>query len=1036
MINKRIKYIGLILLIFITSNILLYSQFGKNKVQYQHFNWKYIESKHFDVYFHDDAQYLAEFAAITAEQALQSIEDLLKFRITKRQNIIIYNTHNQFQQTNIIWQFMPEGVGGVTEMLKNRVVLPFQGNYQQFKHTIHHELVHSVLNDMFYGGTFQTAVSTGSIKKDIPLWMNEGLAEFESIGGYDTHTDMFMRDVSLSENLKGLDYLNGYFAYRGGQAFYWYVAKNYGKERIRELLNKLAIYGDVNNAFKNTFRISFEDFSEKWNEDMKKFYWPDIEKFSSPKDFAQRLTDHRKENTYYNTSPSISPDGKKIAYISDKGGTYSVFIMDVDNKEKSPQKLVSSFRQQDFEDLNLLTPGISWNPKGTQLAISAKAGGEDAIFIVDVEDGDYKKLKFGLQSITSVSWSPNGQYLAFIGSSNSGSDIFLYNLNSKTLVKLTDDVFSDYIPTWSPDSKKIYFVSDRGDNTNGDFRPETFKIWQHDIEKSDIYELNLENRKITKITNDSEYQKTSIAVHPDENILYFVSDKNGIGNIYELNLDNKEQRPITNSLNGILQISMNRDGSRLAFSTLINGGYDIFLLSNISEINLGKDSLPLTKFREQWLESKKIVDDQDIKDISVDSLGENNKLIGYGNYEIEFTRQVVVKPNPDFIKDDRDIALTEGNSQNDTIFVAKNYKLKFSPDIVLGNPGYSTYFGFQGIAQALFSDVMGDHQIFIQANLLLDLRNSTIFAAYNYMPDIIDYQISAFHSAAFVYRSDNMLYRFRNWGMGLAALYPFDMFNRIEWGIQWLNTSRENIDYTSDPVISKMLLVPEGRFVHDDVLYGLYAPNQGSRYYIGFKGSPKFSEDGIGFLTFSTDIRHYETFFNYLTLAIRGTAAKSFGPNPQRFFLGGTENWINASFLGGYLPFDEPEDFAFMEFIMPMRATPVNARYGTQYFLTNFELRFPLFQALLAGPLPILVQGVMGSFFLDIGGAWSGNITDFKSTYEDINGTIWPNDLLMSAGIGIRSYILGLPVKIDISWQNLFNNWSEPWWMFSLGYDF
>jgi hypothetical protein len=460
------------------------------------------------------------------------------------------------------------------------------------------------------------------------------------------------------------------------------------------------------------------------------------------------------------------------------------------------------------------------------------------------------------------------------------------------------------------------------------------------------------------------------------------------------------------------------------------------MLRNPSDIRFSKDSLPLTKFREQWLETRSIINKISTKDTLDITNNDTNSLVGYGIFDIEFSRQVIVKPNPDIIKDENEIAVSKANIGDDTTFIAKNYKLKFSPDIIIGNPGYSTYFGFQGIAQALFSDVLGDHQIFIQANLLLDLRNSTLFAAYTYMPDIIDYQISAFHSAAFVYRSNNMLYRFRNWGIGLGAQYPFDMFNRLEWGIQWLNTSRENIDYTSDPVVSKMMLVPEGRFVHDDVLYGLYAPNQGSRYYIGFRGSPKLSDEGIGFLTFSADFRHYETFFDYLTLAIRGTAAKSFGPNPQRFFLGGTENWINATFSGGYLPFDEPEDYAFMEFIMPMRATPVNAIYGTQYFLTNFELRFPLFQALLAGPLPILVQGVMGSFFLDIGGAWSGNITDFKSTYEDIDGTIWPNDLLMSAGIGIRSYILGLPIKLDISWQNLFNNWSEPWWMISLGYDF
>jgi hypothetical protein len=109
------------------------AQFGKNKVQYERFRWQYIQSRHLDVYFAQDGEYLARFAAIVGERALESIQQTLGHRLTRRISLIVYNSHVEFQQTNVVWEFLPEGVGGVTELFKNRVVVPFEGNYELFR---------------------------------------------------------------------------------------------------------------------------------------------------------------------------------------------------------------------------------------------------------------------------------------------------------------------------------------------------------------------------------------------------------------------------------------------------------------------------------------------------------------------------------------------------------------------------------------------------------------------------------------------------------------------------------------------------------------------------------------------------------------------------------------------------------------------------------------------------------------------------------------------------------------------------------------
>ncbi len=1058
------KYSIYILVLFLPC-LNLFGQFGKNKVQYQDFDWKYIQSKHFDIYYYDSTYNLAVFTALKAEDALKKIENTLNYVMNSRVSIIVYNTHNEFQQTNVIGSYLPEGVGGVTELYKNRVVLPYMGNISQFRHVIHHELIHAVMNDMFYGGTFQTAVSTGNTM-DIPMWMSEGLAEYSSLGGLNTQTDMFMRDVSLSESLTDLKSLDNYYAYRGGQAFYWYVADKYGEQKVGDLLNRLRVTGTAEKAFKSSFNLSMDDFSEQWKKDMKKYYWPDIEKYKDPEDYATRITNHKKDNGFYNSSPSISPNGDKMAFISDRDGTFGIYTMDL-NKKDDPERLVNSFRKRDFEQLNILTPGISWDPTGKKLVVSAKSGGEDAIFIVDVKDGDYDKLFFGLRSITSVTWSPDGEKLAFIGSSIGQSDIFMYNMKSKKLTNLTSDAFSDFFPVWSKDSKKLYFISDRGENIDDSKLSSDFRIWNYNYESTDIYSMNIDSKKITRITFDSEYEKTSLAISPDENKLLFVSDKNGIGNIYETNLKDGSTKPKTNSLTGITQLSLSPSGNELLFCTQSNGKYDIFLIRNPLTQNLGIDTLPNSKFRNSLLEKKKIAQNiekmKDLPDTSKPAV-----LKGYGNYDLEFSRSEVVKPNIEALEKQKneDSGLSSGQV-NDTTFVEKEYKIRFSPDVVMGNPTFSTLYGYQNMAQVLFSDVLGNHQIYLQLSLLSDLRNSSIMVTYNYLPKIIDYSFSIFHNSLMYQNRAGDILRVRNYGASVAAFYPFDLFNRLEFNLNWWNLSRDNLTNAEDPSVTRMLFIPSARYVHDDVLYGFMAPIKGIRYFIGFTGTPKITASNIGFITLNGDFRYYLPISEYINFATRVSGGGSFGPDPRGFFLGGTENWINRQFKYDNLPFDKPEDFAFMNFEMPLRGWRVNEIQGTRFFVTNLELRFPILIGLLAGRSSGFIQGLMGSLFMDVGGAWDGAFKNFQSgavsaekndyssyikylynsnqqgiSEEEYNTKVKPflktepKNLLMSTGIGLRGYLLGLPLKLDVSWSNMYYGWTPPWYLVSLGFDF
>ena len=738
----------------------------------------------------------------------------------------------------------------------------------------------------------------------------------------------------------------------------------------------------------------------------------------------------KKLNNFYNSGPAISPNGKKMAFISEERGIFVIAVMDNIEKNNEIRTLTSSFRRQDFEDLNMLAPGISWNPDGTKLAISAKAGGQDAVFITDATTGAYDKLTWGIKSIQSVQWSPDGEKLIFVGSQNEQSDLFMYNFTSKELTKVTDDVFSDESPKWSPDSKSVYFISDRGDKTNARVSSNKLDMWDFNYNGKEVYKIEIGSDVAERITFDEQNHKSSIAVSSDEKKLLIVSDKNGIGNLYEINLVSGKSRPLTNSLQEITQISLSRDDSKVLFGTQIDGGYDIFEIDYPFDRKLEMEELPLTQYKKSIFKRDSLI--KAIANIDNDSLfeDEDDQLISYGDYNIDFENQELVKPNEKVqnVTETKDTTISRD-------FRIKDYVIKFTPDLVLANPGYSTFFGPQGSTQMLFSDELGNHQLYFSANFLIDLRNSNFFGAYSYLTGIIDYQFSAFQYAGFAARSFGSLERFRSYGASISSQYPFDLFNRAELNLTFYNLSKAEIGLVGIPEVTRTLVVPEFKYVHDDVLLGLYGPSEGTRYNFRALMSPKIFDDGLNFYTFETDIRSYHPVTDFMGFAFKFTGGASFGTNAQNFYLGGTENWLNRTFTNNTLPFENPEDFAFMNFKYPLRGFSIAQKGGTKYFVTNAEFRFPLLTALVAGPSPILIQGVMGSVFLDVGAAWDDtfsptrivNPLSFQKEYDD---------LLISSGIGIRSYFLGLPVKLDIAWAKTYDNWSTPQYLFSLGYDF
>lgn len=1016
--------------------------FGKNKVQYKDFSWQFVQSKHFDVYYTGEDKLLAEFAADVAESSYVSIQKDFRFDLIARIPIIVYSSHNDFQQTNVTYGILDEGVGGFTEIFKDRIVLPFQGNYKDFRHVIHHELTHAVMFQLLYGGGMGSMV-TGMAMFQVPLWFAEGLAEYESIG-WDTESDMYMRDAVLNGYTPEIPYLNGFLAYKGGQSVLMYLAEKYGSPKIGEVLGKVRANKNMERGFRQSIGLKIEELTKDWHKYLKRTYWPDIEGREEPEDIAKKLTDHTKGRHFLNNAPVISPKGDKIIYLSDKSDYMDIHMMSTfDGKHLG--KLVKGQRSDLFESLHWLSPGMGWSPDAQKIVFAAKSGSKDALYILDIKTRRIiKTLQFDLDGIYSPDWSPDGDHLAFMGFTSGHSDLYLYDLKSDSLSQLTDDVFSDKEPTWSVDGQEIAFISDRGDYLS---QPEgRFEIQNINYKHNEIYTIDIRTREIKRETRNLSDEK-SPAFSPDSKKIAFISDENGIYNIHMLDREKGNTYPITNQITGISQLSWSRDGSRLAFSSFYYGGFDIYLLNNPLDIEPGSIQLKKTAYLKKK-ESLKKLDIEENKKPETEKVG-----LDYSNYVFgdNFQMGEIDWSEPD----DEEFLNINDYKDADGNYIAKKYKVQFTPDLISGGAGYSQFYGLQGSSMFVLSDLMGNHQIQIYTDLFYNIKNSNFQLAYYFLPKQTDLGISIFHYSYLFYTyvpvGNYYTYGFvrdRYYGASLYMSRPFSRYRRVDFGLTGIGVERDygtldlygfsgDLFQETGNAITRRLVQMSLGYTTDTVLWGTTGPVNGGRSNLRFMYSPLIDKNNsLEFWTIHADFRKYFRLTKDYSIALRFAGGISEGRNPQRFLLGGMDNWINYEYSSQAYEITDDDYIFLSSFETPFRGYPYYAMIGNRFVLSNIEFRFPLLHYLILGwPLPMGFSNIRGCMFMDIGSAWEN--TENWKPFDTSSGMPRLQDMKAGYGLGMRVNLGFFLLRYDAAWQTDWVTSShKPRHYFSMGAEF
>src|ERR1700744_1480209 len=383
--------------------------------------------------------------------------------------------------------------------------------------------------------------------ENLPGWMIEGMAEYLSLGKKDSYTAMWMRDAYLNHDIptiKDLTQTNKYFPYRYGEAFWSFIGSTYGDTVIVPFFKNTAHFG-LEYGIRRTFGFNDRTLSSLWKNSIESTYKPFL------KDTAQlptgRLLISDKNSGKMNLAPAISPDGKYLAFLSEKD-LFTVDLCLADAKTGQViRKLTSKISNTHIDEFNFIESAGAWSPDSKRFAFSVFSHGRNRMLIVDIPNGsvtaDISMEK--AEQFSNLSWSPNGNDVVFQGMSDGQGDLYMYSFDTKKVRQLTNDKYSDYQPSFSRDGKKIIFSSDRTTYDQSLSQDITFNLAELDIATGKVTDINVFNG-----ANNLDPQYSS-----DGKQIYFLSTRDGFRNMYRYTLSDGKVEQMTDLFTGVCGIT-------------------------------------------------------------------------------------------------------------------------------------------------------------------------------------------------------------------------------------------------------------------------------------------------------------------------------------------------------------------------------------------------------------------------------------------------------------------------------------------------
>ncbi len=960
--------------------------FGRNKVQYDDFDFRVLRTSHFDLHYYTAEAAAARDGARMAERWYARLADVFGHEILTRQPLILYADHGDFQQSNVISGTLDESTGGVTEGLQRRVIMPFASSYGESDHVLGHELVHAFQYDIAEqsrGGL--TAMSR------IPLWMVEGMAEYLSVGRHDPVTAIWLRDAVLRDDVPTLRKLSSdyrYFPYRFGQAVWAYVGGRWG-DRMVPHLYRAALDSNWQDATRRVLGIEHDSLSADWRSAVSDAFTPLIAGRTRPDSLGRGLHGAGEDIGEIMLGPALSPDGRYVAFLWARDLSLDLYLADA-RTGRDVRRLASGAAESKFDALSFMGSAGTWSPDGVSFAFVVFADGRNEIAILDVASGSVRD-RYRVDAVGAIAtpaWSPDGRNIAFSGSAGGVSDLYLLDLATRQTKKLTSDAFADLQPAWSPDGRTLAFATDR-------FGADPARLLHGRMQ---IATLDIASRDIRPVVIASPGRQTNAQFTPDGRELLFLDDGDGFRDLFRIRLETGQVSRVTTLATGITgftalspALSVARETGDVALSVFHRRGYVLRLLDG------------------------------------ADALGQMHTTVAGAlprapagtlpPFDAHETVESYLTDSETGLADDATLA--------DDPYRARPRLSYFGPPTFgIGVDQFGV--GLYASAEAYFTDVLGDHGIAVQAiangswkdiggalfyenagnrvNWGVGLGRTPYVARYATARDTVATVNGTPRSALSIVEYRQRLHVDEGF---LAARYPISATRRIEatGGVMRIGydfeiartvqvgnevVSRETIPLATPDALT--LFQTSAALVGDHSVFGIASPVQGGRY--RFELQPTIGS--LQFVSLTADWRTY-LYRRPFTLAARVMHYGRYGRDADRTELGNLYVGSGTLVRGYSYESYTGADCSTGGSSGPTGCAELDRLIGSRLAVGNLELRVPLIGNERYGVLDIPFLPTELAAFVDGGVAWTGS----ESPTLSANGAA-ARTPVFSAGVSAR----------------------------------
>ncbi|NGP88541.1 PD40 domain-containing protein [Fodinibius halophilus] len=731
MINRSLHIIFLISVIaFAGLSTPAWAQLSPSQYSYpqNHLPWYTVESEHFQVHFQKGNSRSAQVTSRIAEEVYPTITSLYQYEPDTKIDIIL---NDRQDYSNGAAYFFDNQI----EIWVPALNSPLRGSHDWLWDVISHEFTHIIQlqvamkkgrrlpalyfqwlsysdvrrPDVLYG--YPKGILTYPFATiNVPAWFAEGVAQYQRKKLYhdfwDSHRDMLLRTALLNGSpisLDGMAFFTSKNAlerervYNQGFAFTSFMVQNYGESIIPKISNALAHNGayTINEALHKATGTDAQQLFHTFIDNTTKNYTSAIagQTFYS--------TNTIQDGGFFNFYPHLSPDGNKIAYLSNqnfRSSSTQLFIETLNDSARSQQAInigvphTSSPQKAKGHSqkpiLKHIQSAFSFSPDGQSLIFSKQKLNQygeryNDLFIYNIDTPHTQRLTHS-KRLSSPIWHPTKKQAVAVQQTGGSSNISIIDLQSGSLKPLTNFTKGQhvYTPAWHPDGNIVYFA-------------------KADDYSRNIYRYDFEEHTTVPVLHDSLTNYRDPFVDASGQYLYYAADPDGIFNIYRISLDEPSPDPqkLTNVLGGAFM--PHQAGSKLYFSEFKADGYAISAIDLSTVKQTVKTEYDRSAIALKTLEE--LPDRTNLKHITAISPAELQKLGQSDSLTLDITGKA--KHNPPVLT------------------TYKNNYTSFSFYPVLRFDNYSKKHGSNG--RLLTAGRFGD----LGKNLLRDLKIGTYFSS-------------------------------------------------------------------------------------------------------------------------------------------------------------------------------------------------------------------------------------------------------------------------------------------------------------------